>query len=1207
MVFNYLAPAVRGEDFNITFGIVNATDSKETNVTIGFIDDVSPVLTNENNITINYATQSKEIAIQLVKAGIPQVGAIIKSTSISSAFGRLENISATTGSDGYARFNYIAPNVLTDGNTTVEFVYTTEYGIEIRKRVNIQVTRINATFAYAIAYETTPVIVSNTEQKIKVSAYLIDQSGVGVAGKSLKITAIDQIYGAFASSTATTDGSGKATFIYTAPVEFAGVANITASIRFTEDDITIAKPITIIIAPKISTSGYKLTNQSLIGERDENNAIEFIKPNTKYTTNQFISDENNSVEIQLVKNGIPVIDVRACSSTDTITVDCVLPVAIDRNYGRLENHEGKTKKNGYTEYIYISPALDANETSRIVNTTFPVYYIDANGKIAAEANITIDLNVTSKTTGTGVSEYSLTNQNNIVVNYPAQTQEIAVQLVKNGVPVSGESVSATSIPSSVGRIESATAMTGTDGYARFKYIAPDTLSAGNYLLRLVYRDKNGFDAEANVTISITPSPLYEFVNTSDIKIYRGSEKQDIKTQLIYKGVPIAGKTVSMKAFDDENGSLISNYSVTTDGLGYATFTFMATETLDEVNGTTMFLTMQFEELGLRIQTQASIYFEDTTKTIVEDITLPIVVIPANQRVITINSNSATVEISVKVFKDIAPYTTGNVKVELPSKVLDGTDVGQFNAYSVAIDGLGIAKFTYTGPSNLQSLINQDDNSSIFYFYHEGNYKGKQPMKIVYKQPAIAHISRNYELDIITSGEFSMGIPNKEKTFNVLLKARDASGKEVPLENESISRIDVTTANGTIAQILNTQNGIEVDTLSIATVNNSSFILKSKTLSGLVPLEVAMEFIDTNGDEQNLSTIVNVRVFSGPPSAISISYVGTSQDKERAKYTEKLAISVTDEYGNEVNTQPNISLGAIVGYAVDGKEASNKETSATRRLFYGKAEIDAGSADGVIDDLGDGDVSTTHFEDTTAGRENLFRYVNAEGNFTDKLVIFGERKNYEAMGKWDITKIDNRTLALEDQYYGIFRDGLYYAVGHNYYQDLCREDGREWIGNAASETYQLDLEGTVVVDYKYDYHLTGKDALVWVNLDGIQPDTGKKTRVGEAVKHTLRGVGFTSVPASYSVGGGAGASANVTFTIWHKDAPEHYRNAKFGFDIPSGTTCNVAYIGSSNDYDARSCYGTYGSTYVTLKATVPNDKTSCTIGLDGERIMVSSEF
>lgn len=594
---------------------------------------------------------------------------------------------------------------------------------------------------------------------------------------------------------------------------------------------------------------------------------------------------------------------------------------------------------------------------------------------------------------------------------------------------------------------------------------------------------------------------------------------------------------------------------------------------------------------------------------VGDTSLPIVVIPTELKNITIQTNQKEIDIPIHVFKDIAPFTAGSVKVELPKKVLNGTDVGLFSSYEVPVNEQGIALFHYTSPSNMQALMESGDISSSFKFYHVNNSENRQLLTMTYKlEEDNTYIPVNYSLDVTTQdSKFYMGIPNVQKTFSIVLE--DIKGNTIKNSDITIKKVLVETQNSLIAQLVDTATQNLVDSLELKNDNNIQFILKSKKLSGLVPVKVDMDFIDINKEEKHLSTIVNVRVMSGPPSAISISYVSTGHDASRAKYEEKFAISVTDEYGNKVNTQPYISVGAIVGYAVDGSASSSKESSNTKRLYYGKSAIEDATANGELKALGDELANTTNFEDNTPARSNVFKWVNAEGANSDKLVVFGKGKNYEAMGKWDFSKIDNSTLKLEDDYFGIDRGDLSYAIGHNYYQDQCLDDSREWLGSTDSETYQLDDEGTAIVNYKYDYHLTGKDALVWVNLNGYQSDTEKNTRIGEVTKHTLRGKGLKSVPESgYSIPKGA-VNHEVSFDIHHVNAPEWYRNGNFGFEIPK-TECSYSII-SGNVWgdghllkDARSC-DNGGVSSVTFSVSAPDENTSCTFNIDN--ILVADEF
>ncbi len=713
---------------------------------------------------------------------------------------------------------------------------------------------------------------------------------------------------------------------------------------------------------------------------------------------------------------------------------------------------------------------------------------------------------------------------------------------------------------------------------------------------------------------------YYFSNTnSPLEISVANKRYQLKIQLAKESFVASGETINIHVFNNKYGDLL-NYSATTGSDGYAIFEYTSPDTLP-ANGTqTSILAEYIDENNNSITKDFFLTFNTEAST-TEDLntTLPIAVVPSTQRTVTLTSNGQSVDIAIKVYKDTAPYTEGEVKVELPKEALEGIDVGLFSAYAVPVDSQGVALFHYTGPNNMQALIDDNYLSSTFKFYHSENTdeESRQPMTVVY-QPGDSYVPMDYRMVVTTQNDdFSMGIPELTKAFNVVLQKSD--GSDLSDGDATITSVTVQTENSSVAQLYDSANETLVDSLVLQNTQSSAFTIKSKELSGIVPIRAKIEFTDVNGDAKVLETIVNVRVMSGPPSAISISYVSTGQDVDRAKYIEKFAISATDEYGNNVNTRPYISLGAIAGYAVDGREADGNETNETKRLFYGRDDILDGNASGFLNKLGDSDPHTTQFEAEI--RPDVFKYVNAEGPNTDKLVVFGAGKNYEAMGKWDFSREEDTVLNLEDDYYGDDRHELYYAIGHNYYQDQCRQDGREWTGNAASETYQLDDEGTVIIEYKYDYHLSGKDVMVWVNLDGIQPDTGEKTRIGEATKHTLRTAGLTKEPsAGYSLE--KDSRGYGTFVIWHENAEETYRNAHFGYAVKAGSTCGYRVVATSNSFDARTCDNqtnlgdvdgdgeddyigtTDGTSYITFELWSDPDK-ACTFDID--RIMVSDEF
>jgi len=180
--------------------------------------------------------------------------------------------------------------------------------------------------------------------------------------------------------------------------------------------------------------------------------------------------------------------------------------------------------------------------------------------------------------------------------------------------------------------------------------------------------------------------------------------------------------------------------------------------------------------------------------------------------------------------------------------------------------------------------------------------------------------------------------------------------------------------------------------------------------------------------------------------------------------------------------------------------------------------------------------------------------------------------------------------------------LGFAAGHNNRQDLCSTDQREYVGTMKSDTYQIDENGNALIEFAYDYHLTGKDIMVWVNLVGFQADQNKTTRIGEAQKHTLRGNGLVPVPSEgYTVP--KGTTVTVGFEIHHENAPEWYQNAKFAWAVKAGSTCGWTLLDTSNAYDARDCR-VYPAAYLVFSLTAADDQ-DCTFAID--RITTATEF
>ena len=694
---------------------------------------------------------------------------------------------------------------------------------------------------------------------------------------------------------------------------------------------------------------------------------------------------------------------------------------------------------------------------------------------------------------------------------------------------------------------------------------------------------------------VTSAPSSGFFNaTTPLDITQINTKYEIKVQMIENGYVASGKTVQLVPFDKIFGSS-ANYSATTGADGYAIFNYTSPASL-LADGTSIILKLSNDENGTVITQDIVLLFNSDGDIATDPLAPPKVVIPNDKKENTLTVNNQLMELGIKVFdgETNAPYSEGKVKVELPSKIITGVDIGSFEAYEVPIVN-GIASFKYTGPNNLKSLVDSGDLSSTFLFYHEKNIIDKKSVVMNYDpDPDSGYIPANYELVISSQdGDMTMGL-EEEKTFSVLLK--NDQGNEV--SGSSITSMTITSKNTFIAKLLD--NGTESDSITISGQNPVSFNVRTNIKSGLLPVDIVVNFVDPNGISKEMKQTINIVVYSGPATAMSISYVGVEQDTNKAKYIEKFAVTVVDAYNNKVNTKPNIAVGGMVEYAVDGSSTTGERTTTSPRLWYGKSDTPYGS----IVPIGG---SQTTF-DTPAGGK-IFQYIDFDN---DRLVLFGEGYVYESLGKWDITPNTDDSLSLNDDYFGEQRDNLFYAVGHNKRQDLCADDGREYIGAAKSDTYQIDSEGTALIEFEYDYHLTGKDIMLWVNLSGYQADTDTTTRIGEARAHTLRGNGLVTDVQTIAAGS---VEVPILFNIAHENASEWYKNGHFGFVVTTQNGCTVHNVIDSSNFhydtngvklavkDARAC-DNEGVAYVLLNVS-SLDGGPCQVTLDN--IVVSDEF
>jgi len=538
-------------------------------------------------------------------------------------------------------------------------------------------------------------------------------------------------------------------------------------------------------------------------------------------------------------------------------------------------------------------------------------------------------------------------------------------------------------------------------------------------------------------------------------------------------------------------------------------------------------------------------------------TTPSVFLPENN--VTVSTNSQIVNIKVKVLaSNNTPYSDGNVTIFYPDDAKYGRDIGSFSSSTVAISN-GIANFVYTAPGNL------DENTSniVFNFYHSANPSQAQAFTVKIVPDVNQTVLKNYSLkSSFSDTNATMGLKsNKLMSFFI----KDDTNTLIP--DSMVTSITIEMLNPNLGQLEDTK-GNSGSSLTIADKNDVTVNLKTKTISGIIPLKVTSQFFDSNNNPQTLTRVFNVVVLSGPPSAISFSYVGTDSQSGQndAKMIENWVLTVTDRYNNFVNTHPSVSMGAIVGYA---KSSANTKPNAGNYLYY-------------IPSVVNGTISSTNNNFTASA--NVFDNVDQTNDY---LATFGNGYTYNASGKWDInTNNANNTLDLVDTYEGNDTSNLGFAIGHNYRQDAC-DFGVESVANVYPEekdNYTVDSTGNMHIAIAYDYYLVGKDIVLWANLVGKQYDNNTTVKIGEARKITLRGAGLEGESYAFS----KGFSGVERLQVSVKDTTAWYKNARFSYKVTvTADDANWTVTGDSMDNSIISCdnNGT-GIGYVDINFTSP---------------------
>ena len=763
-----------------------------------------------------------------------------------------------------------------------------------------------------------------------------------------------------------------------------------------------------------------------------------------------------------------------------------------------------TISNGIAEFNYEGPA-DISALNGTVTDQY-LFYVKNQSPLVADS---IDFNITVGSSGGSTSPIISTllvegvdgtsGTPTVSVTQNGQVSDIAVVAVDSNGNYVTEGEIAVSFPGqvNVGTFEKAVVAVSADGKAHFKYIGPANLNlvpAGVANVTFTFSDVKNSSVKANLQVDFSTKLPTINVEASSLVVSQDNAVFDVRVlaydefnQTYNSGTIVVEYPTAIVNGSVNAGHFVSSEVALEDGV--ALFSFEGPDSLTNIAD--QVFTFKYKEDPTKVQptTLTMSYKPESFKVVL------------TEKTSTITTNSQSVSIAVKVLNSQtnAPAQSGIVHVVYPDEVLDGVDVGYFATSNVAVNSSGIASFSYTAPKDLESQVASGNDNVAFSFYYENNLvdAADNNYTVIYNPDANQIIQTDYFIkSSIDDENVTIGL---ELNRNLTFRVEDKDG--VTVSDGNMTSMRITMLNPDVGDIFDSL-GADANGKTISNKNNVVVTFKSGTYSGISPLKIETVFTDVNGNEQNRTKIYSVVVLSGPPTAMSINYGSSELDPDGAHFIEHMVVLVTDKYNNPVNTQPSISVGAIVGYARENSGAQDTIVGNDYAVELTPLELNGTSKGKVtITDGNPGalitapDISETNIDE-----------------FNDNIATFGPGYTYDASGKWDITDITNQSSdeirVLED--FNGTQTKMGYAIGNNKRQELCDDTGAEAVATTEIDggVYQIDSSGIAKIKIVYDFYLVGKTAAIYANTVGKVNEDNVSKRVGETRIHTFRGSGYS---------------------------------------------------------------------------------------------------
>ncbi|WP_457602900.1 hypothetical protein [Nitratifractor sp.] len=261
--FKYTAPTTlpTATSALITFSIVNGTVSKEANVTLHF-EQIRYILDPDRNLTISQTNKGYTIHAALYRQKSdgttePAVGKTVVAEFLMPIYGSISQYESLVNSDGIATFQYTSPSRFVDLNdTNVTFHYKEDPTVSGKTKLLFRPENVDEVeHLYVIPSH---IMITEPGQEKNITIVTVNGGNIGIPTTvDVEQPSNETDYGYFTpSGPVTTDASGRATLVYTAP---------DAIDRLTERNITF------------QVHDKKLLSQELIIDYDQGSG-----PGTRY-------------------------------------------------------------------------------------------------------------------------------------------------------------------------------------------------------------------------------------------------------------------------------------------------------------------------------------------------------------------------------------------------------------------------------------------------------------------------------------------------------------------------------------------------------------------------------------------------------------------------------------------------------------------------------------------------------------------------------------------------------------------------------------------------------------------------------------------------------------------------------------------------------------------------------------------------------------